>query len=107
LFKILIEEMEKRDLISSKIILKPLTFEHTCQLIMDSFNCLKPTAMPLAELAQKKTSGNPFFLGQFLKTITQEKLVTFNYKTRGWEWSIEQLTKVQYLLKFADVREFL
>ena len=50
----------------------------------------------LANLLFQKTRGNPFFLCQLLRSITNEEYVKYNYQTHEWEWSIEELSKVQY-----------
>lgn len=63
---------------------------------MDCFRCEEANARPLGRLVLKRTNGNPFFVGQFLTTITHEKLVQFNYETNEWEWSINELRMVQY-----------
>ena len=79
------------------LMLAPLSLEHTTQLIMDSFHCKNTDdALSLAELTQTKTGGNPFFLKQFLRAVTNDKLIHFNYSTNEWEWSIAQLQAAEY-----------
>jgi len=40
----------------------------------------------LAGLVKKKTRGNPFFVVQFLKSIIQNKTLSFSVKSRRWVW---------------------
>ena len=49
---------------------------------------------PLAELVLKKTEGNPFFVNEFLKTLYQENLLTFNIQQRSWQWDIAEIEAV-------------
>ncbi len=53
------------------MILQPLLVEHTTTLVVDAYRCPREQAYPLAKLVQDKTNGNPFFVCQFLRTITQ------------------------------------
>src|SRR6185295_14964661 len=41
---------------------------------------------PLAALVFEKTHGNPFFLGQFLGTLEQEKLLAWDARRSAWVW---------------------
>lgn len=76
--------------------------DHTTTLVADAFRTSRDQAAPLAKLVQDKTNGNPFFVCQFLRTITQEKLVHFDYADRKWRWSMEQLYSAQYMDNVVD-----
>jgi predicted ATPase/signal transduction histidine kinase len=86
------------DLLQSKasvinnITLIPLAIEHICNLICDTLHANTITVEPLAQLVIRKTSGNPFFVNQFLKTLYQEGLLTFIPPSQGskpqWQWDI-------------------
>lgn len=87
--------------------LAPINIDSTTQLVMDSFHCEnKDAARSLAELAHLKTAGNPFFLGQFLKSMAQEKLIHFNYSTHEWEWEISKMQFVEYPILFSFIFYF-
>jgi predicted ATPase/signal transduction histidine kinase/CheY-like chemotaxis protein len=40
----------------------------------------------LADRAVEKTSGNPFFVAEFLRTLHEERLLLFSPETRAWTW---------------------
>jgi predicted ATPase len=48
-------------------------------------------AAPLAELTLQKTSGNPFFVVQFLKMLQQEEFLKFDYALRRWTYRLEDI----------------
>ncbi|WP_095095875.1 AAA family ATPase [Pseudomonas sp. Irchel 3A5] len=41
---------------------------------------------PLAELIHEKTDGNPFFVGQLLRTLLEEQLISFDRQSSQWGW---------------------
>lgn len=100
--QIIIDEIEKKNVPITKILLQPLLLEHTQNLVQDAFRVSEEQAAPLAKLVQDKTNGNPFFVCQFLRTIVQEKFVAFDYTDRKWKWSMDQLTAVQYMENVVD-----
>ncbi len=78
-----------------EITLAPLTLIDISHLIADTLHSDVVSVQPLAELVIHKTSGNPFFVNQFLKTLYQENLLSFNHAANGskshWRWDIEQI----------------
>jgi predicted ATPase/signal transduction histidine kinase len=73
------------------ITLSPLGLADVNQLIADTLHCAEPLAQPLTELVMQKTQGNPFFATQFLKTLHQEKLITFDAAVGYWQCDIVQV----------------
>lgn len=47
--------------------------------------------MPLAVLIHEKTDGNPFFVGQLLRTWLDEGLITFDLADNRWTWNQERI----------------
>jgi len=45
----------------------------------------------LSELVLRKTAGNPFFVAQFLKSLHQESLLTFDYGEKRWDFDLERI----------------
>ena len=77
--------------------LSPLDLSDVTQLIADMLNCPLDRARRLAELVPNiKTGGNPFFMGEFLKSLYAEKLLEFVPSTKqpesaGWHWNLDQI----------------
>ncbi len=73
------------------VTLSPLTLLHLNQLVRDILHLPLERTLPLAELVLKKTGGNPFFMGEFLKTLYVEHLLEFNLQDREWQWDLAQI----------------
>ena len=70
------------------IVLTPLSRDDLGKLLVDTLHCQLERAAPLADLIHEKTTGNPFFAIQFISTLTDDRLLTFDYRTRRWVWDL-------------------
>lgn len=61
------------------------------QFIADTLTTDTSSTADLAQLLLSKTDGNPFFLGEFTKSLYAEELLTFNFNDGRWEWQTEQI----------------
>ena len=96
-----LEEMREAETVIHEINLKPLTLLHVIQLVSDTFRVDEIAVKPLAELVYNKTHGNPFFVNQFLQTLYEEELVTFetdpmpdqneDQVKKGWQWDLAKI----------------
>lgn len=86
-----LEEMQKQGLCVQTLTLIPLELLHLNQLVSDTLRLPLPQTLPLAELVLEKTGGNPFFVGEFLKTLYVEQLLSFNSSQREWQWDLAQI----------------
>jgi predicted ATPase/class 3 adenylate cyclase len=102
LLSLSLNELAKTEAIINRIYLLPLSLAAVIQLISDTLHGTENEVKPLAELVLLKTGGNPFFLGQFLKSLAEEKLLTIDYTCPlepyadgrswgGWRWDLEQI----------------
>ena len=66
----------------SEIELAPLARESTGQLIADSLHCDRARADQLSALVDD--GGNPFFVIQFLTTLADKGLLTFDPDAARW-----------------------
>jgi PAS domain S-box-containing protein len=73
------------------IVLTPLARDDLRQLLADSLHCELEVAAPLAELIHEKTTGNPFFAIQFISTLADEGLLTFEYGKGRWVWDLRRI----------------
>ncbi len=75
--------------------LAPLSLADTCALLVDTLHQPLERVEPLAVLVQRKTLGNPFFMGEFLRSLYVSELLQYRYPTAehhgGWEWEIERI----------------
>ncbi len=93
---LIFNELEKKDIGINRITLKELELHDLEMMIADTFGCGKTEALPLAELVQSKTAGNPFFVNQFIKTIYDEGLVKFEAKVNRWQWDLQAIEQTNF-----------
>ncbi|WP_224365628.1 trifunctional serine/threonine-protein kinase/ATP-binding protein/sensor histidine kinase [Hyalangium versicolor] len=69
--------------------LDPLSLEQVTQLVTDTLPGVGAGIVtPLSELVYEKTGGNPFFLLQFMVTLSQDGLLA-RVPGEGWRWDAE------------------
>lgn len=73
------------------IVLTPLSRGDLGRLLADALQCQLARAAPLAELIHEKTTGNPYFAIQFISTLVDERLLTFDYRARRWVWDLRRI----------------
>jgi predicted ATPase/signal transduction histidine kinase len=74
--------------------LPPLDSAQINHLLADTLHQPPAATLPLAELLLSKTGGNPFFLTQMLAAWHQNHMLTFDYASRQWRWSLPAMQDV-------------
>ena len=91
--RLTLEELEKLAVPIETLTLAPLGLSEVNRFIADTLN--QTATQPLAELVLRKTGGNPFFMGEFLKQMYSERLLDFKWPTDqsqpGWQWDLAQI----------------
>jgi predicted ATPase/signal transduction histidine kinase/CheY-like chemotaxis protein/tRNA A-37 threonylcarbamoyl transferase component Bud32 len=92
---ITLNSLRSKAVVIDEITLSPLALADISRLIADTLHSDIISVQPLAELVIRKTSGNPFFVNQFLKTLYQESLLTFTTPSNAdkpcWQWNVAQI----------------
>ncbi len=71
--------------------LGPMADADVRQLIAGTLHATTEDVKPLADLCIDKTQGNPFFLGQFLRSLHEQGDIFYD-RTRGaWRWDLERI----------------
>ncbi|MDZ7954813.1 AAA family ATPase [Nostoc sp. DedQUE09] len=95
-----LERLRKQGAVLQEIILTPLTLGPLSELIAETLHQNADTVFSLAELVLRKTEGNPFFVGEFLRMLHSENLLTFDPPQSplgkggskgGWQWNIAEI----------------
>ena len=73
------------------IALSPLGRDDLGQLLADALHGEPGRSAPLAELIYEKTTGNPFFAIQFISTLADESLLTFDLGEGRWAWDLRRI----------------
>lgn len=85
------------------VVLAPLARDDLGQLLVDALHCQAALAEPLAQLIHEKTSGNPFFAIQFLSTLADEALLSFDYNGARWFWDLNRIHAKGYTENVVDL----
>ncbi len=86
-----------------QIVLAPLARGDLAELITDCFRRRSEGAAALAELIHQKTAGNPFFAIQFICSLVDEELLTFDYDEGEWAWDVNSIRAKGYTDNVVDL----
>jgi predicted ATPase/signal transduction histidine kinase len=89
--------------ILQEIVLTPLVPEDMGQLLADSLGSEPKYVAPLAQLIREKTAGNPFFAIQFIASLADENLLTFDYDRGRWSWELSRIYTKGYTDNVVDL----
>lgn len=85
-----------------EIRLNQLDENTTIQMVADSFGMAVNDARELGQITYKKTSGNPFFINRFLKSLYLDNLVIYN-SAGEWKWEKSILEGLAYADNVIDL----
>ena len=86
-----LEKLRRQGAVLQEIALTSLTLEPLSQLIAETLHREANSVHALAQLVLHKTEGNPFFVGEFLRMLYGENLLTFDAEHSSWQWDIAQI----------------
>src|ERR1043166_3843853 len=86
-----------------EITLGPLAQEHLAQLIGEAVRCESKVSAPLVRLVHEKTGGNPFFAIQFLSSLADERLLTFDHDAASWVCDLDRIHAQGYTDNVVDL----
>jgi PAS domain S-box-containing protein len=86
-----------------EITLAPLAQEHLGQLLADALRSEPERGAPLAQLVREKTGGNPFFTIQFISSLAEEELLTFDHDAACWSWDLKRIHAKGYTDNVVDL----
>jgi PAS domain S-box-containing protein len=86
-----------------EIILAPLSHDDLGRLIGHSLHCEPERAASLAQLVHEKTAGNPFFAIQFVSSLAEEGLLTFDHAKAQWCWNLDRIHAKGYTDNVVDL----
>jgi PAS domain S-box-containing protein len=87
----------------AEITMAPLAREHLGQLIGDALRCESERSAPLAQLVHEKTGGNPFFAIQFISSLADEGMLTFDHAAASWSWDLDRIHTKRYTDNVVDL----
>ena len=87
----------------NEIRLGPLAHENLEQLVADALRCDPERSMPLAQLVEEKTGGNPFFTIQFISSLAEERMLVFDHDAACWSWDLDRIHAKGYTDNVVDL----
>jgi len=75
----------------STVSLEGLKLEDTIKLVAATLHSSAERSIEVAELVQQRTAGNPFFVGEFLKSLYLKHHFEFDVANQCWNWDIDDL----------------
>lgn len=88
LLALALDVLKKTDLVLHEIRLAPLEVGSVNAMLADMLSQSEEQLAPLAAVVHKKTSGNPFFVSQFVASLHAERLLTFDEPSGRWQWDL-------------------
>lgn len=85
-----LDGLRKAEVQITTLLLEPLGIDHIQELVSDTLR-QAPDTEPLCALLLEKTGGNPFFLGQFLRSLHDEKLIFFDATEQKWCFDLSEI----------------
>ncbi|MBK9715100.1 MAG: GAF domain-containing protein [Kouleothrix sp.] len=76
---------------SQHLALAPLDLADTGRFLADALHAAPEQVRELAALMHAKTNGNAFFLREFLRSLHDRSLVSFDPERRAWQWNLAQI----------------
>jgi PAS domain S-box-containing protein len=86
-----IDHIKKEKGVVNQLTLGPLEKYHLNLLLSDTFSAERSEIEPLSQLLLEKTSGNPFFVNQFLKNLFESELLRFDVEQLKWSWDMDAI----------------
>jgi PAS domain S-box-containing protein len=75
----------------SEIALRPLDVEDIGWLVADTLRTDTHRIAALAQRVHERTGGNPFFAGQLITELANERLLLYDAPTAGWTWDMARI----------------
>ncbi|MBE8968550.1 PAS domain S-box protein [Nostocales cyanobacterium LEGE 12452] len=88
---LMLESLRKQGAALQEITLTPLTLEPLTQLIAETLHRNPDTVRSLAQVVLRRTEGNPFFVGEFLKLLYGENLLIFDAQQLSCQWNLAEI----------------
>jgi predicted ATPase len=87
----MLEEIKKGGFEIQNIKLQPLNLTQVNEMNANTLKSDLAKTESLSQLVYQKTMGNPFFVSEFLKTLYQEDLLQFDFKSGSWIWNLSSI----------------
>jgi PAS domain S-box-containing protein len=92
-----LEDLRRAGAKVDQIVLGPLSVDDINQLLCDTLRRAPDEMRLFAELVHRRSGGgNPFFAGQFLTSLAEERLIEFDPSSRSWTWDLDAIVDKRF-----------
>lgn len=98
-----LERIRKSGRSVEHIALGPLGTDAVRQLLDRTFGSPEADTGQLAQACMTKTAGNPFFLGQFIRSLHERNLVWFDVSSSRWLWDTQKIEQADITDNVVDL----
>jgi len=96
-------KVEDAGVVLTRIPLGDLTLIDLRQMLADTLRAAEEQVAPVADLVLEKTAGNPFFVGEFLASMSKKGFLSFAPGKQTWEWNLVGLRTQAITHNVADL----
>jgi PAS domain S-box-containing protein len=90
-----IESLRQEKVSVRLLTLGDLSEETVNEMIADTLHVEHSQTVPLTQLIYAKTGGNPFFMLHTLGSLAESELISYDTRSRRWEWDISALRSME------------
>ncbi|MES2026585.1 MAG: AAA family ATPase [Pseudomonadota bacterium] len=94
-------DLIRKETTVTTIEVSPLSEVSIVELVADTLKCSVPEAVSLASLVYRKTLGNPFFIGQFIKSLNNDGYLKF--ENGRWQWNYAEIEALNITDNVVDL----
>jgi PAS domain S-box-containing protein len=92
-----LEDLRQAGAKVDQIVLGSLSVDSLNQLLCDTLRRSPDELQTFAELVHRRSGGgNPFFAGQFLTSLAEERLIEFDPLSRSWTWDLDGIVDKRF-----------
>ncbi len=100
---LLFSKLHDRQPLAPVIEVGPLAVDDIALLIGETLETTTEKVRSLAEITQKKTAGNPFFIRQFLQALVRNGPISQEPETGRWLWDNDRIAAEKIADNVADL----
>ncbi|SHF67097.1 Predicted ATPase [Kaistia soli DSM 19436] len=83
-----------------ELTLRPLSSADMGELLASALDSASADVAPLADIIHRKTHGNAFYVGQLLRKLVDEKILSFDTERQRWAWDQSRLGQQRSIGEF-------
>jgi predicted ATPase/signal transduction histidine kinase len=99
----LLKELPKTAPLAKEIVLQDLSYRHVNDWLTHVLHSSSIHTVPLTDLIYDKTQGNALFLKEFLQSLYNENLLTFDFTIQRWTWKADQIKQLNVTDNVLDL----